>query len=485
MIKNERQYRITNAQAEKFAAALLRFDEHTLAGEVHPLIAQAERSALQSQYDDLRAELSEYEELRSGGTSVIEANSWDDLPTALIKARIAIGMSQRELADSLGMKEQQIQRYEATNYAGASLERVREIIDALGITIREDLFLPSAGANMATLLSRLTKLGLDREFIIQRLLPREAAAALEKGATEATGTGPLALKSAALIGRVYNFTPASIFLSNEVKIASDALGLARFKTGVRTNERKLSAYTVYAHFLALLAVAATQHLPTCEIPTDPMRVHSDIVGTYGAITIESVIRYIWSLGVVVLPLNDSGAFHGACWRVEGRNVIVIKQKTRSNARWIVDALHELRHAGEEPGAESLSFIEGEELSGRRTSKQEEDAIRFSGDVALGGRAEELVALSVKAANGSVEQLKSAVPRVAKREGVAVDALANYMAYRLSLQGQNWWGVANTLQAPDADPWTVARDIFLEHAVFGGLNAGDAELLRCALSGNEM
>ena len=44
-----------------------------------------------------------------------------------------MGFSQKDLAQRLGLKEQQIQRYEATGYASASLARIQEIIEALGV----------------------------------------------------------------------------------------------------------------------------------------------------------------------------------------------------------------------------------------------------------------------------------------------------------------------------------------------------------------
>jgi hypothetical protein len=40
------------------------------------------------------------------------------------------------------LKEQQIQRYEATRYAGVSLERLQAVADALGVVIREQVVLP-------------------------------------------------------------------------------------------------------------------------------------------------------------------------------------------------------------------------------------------------------------------------------------------------------------------------------------------------------
>ena len=134
MIKNERQYRITRAQADRFERILaeLRRDN----GEdrdIHPLIAKAREDAVSSQLEDLKSELREYEDLRDGKFDMTELGMVSSLPETLIKARIARGMSQRELADRIGLKEQQIQRYEATDYASASLSRIREVVSGLGV----------------------------------------------------------------------------------------------------------------------------------------------------------------------------------------------------------------------------------------------------------------------------------------------------------------------------------------------------------------
>ena len=55
------------------------------------------------------------------------------LPALLIRARIARGLSQRELADLMGLKKQQIQRDEATDYATAKWSRIREVADVLSM----------------------------------------------------------------------------------------------------------------------------------------------------------------------------------------------------------------------------------------------------------------------------------------------------------------------------------------------------------------
>ena len=59
MIKNERQYRITKAQADGLSRTLDSLGQST--GEAHPLIAKAEEDALRSQIGDLEGELRDYE----------------------------------------------------------------------------------------------------------------------------------------------------------------------------------------------------------------------------------------------------------------------------------------------------------------------------------------------------------------------------------------------------------------------------------------
>ena len=97
MIKNERQYRITRAQAARFSDALnsLRQRSNIDNHGVHPLIAKAQEDALSSQLADLESELSEYESLKAGEFQLDALQVVADLPSALIKARIAQGLSQK------------------------------------------------------------------------------------------------------------------------------------------------------------------------------------------------------------------------------------------------------------------------------------------------------------------------------------------------------------------------------------------------------
>ncbi|MCY4079003.1 MAG: helix-turn-helix transcriptional regulator [Caldilineaceae bacterium] len=140
MIKNERQYRITRAQADRFSEALRKLDAGgTDQSESRPRLLTVQKEALQSQLSDLEADIREYEALKAGDFAFEQLAIISELPKLLIRARIASGLSQRALADRLGLKEQQIQRYEASDYASASFARIKGVMSALGVKLDGDL----------------------------------------------------------------------------------------------------------------------------------------------------------------------------------------------------------------------------------------------------------------------------------------------------------------------------------------------------------
>jgi ribosome-binding protein aMBF1 (putative translation factor) len=143
MIRNARQYQITNAQVAKLKHALQQLTAESRQNALaHPRLQKAQEDALRSQIADLHEQLAEYEALRNQTHQALVLESFEEFPQALIKARIATGISQKELAKRLGLKEQQIQRYEATEYASASLARVAAVVRALRLTVREEIVLP-------------------------------------------------------------------------------------------------------------------------------------------------------------------------------------------------------------------------------------------------------------------------------------------------------------------------------------------------------
>ena len=65
--------------------------------------------------------------------------------------------------------------------------------------------------------------------------------------------------------------------------------------------------------------------------------------------------------------------------------------------------------------------------------------------------------------------------------MSVGALANYLAFRLSWDGFNWWGTAANLQRGSGDPWKIARDVFMERHPYRIDDEIDRALLDRALN----
>ena len=135
MIKNDKQYRITKAQARRFEEALGELAGQERPANVTARLWKAQREGAESQLHDLQEEIAEYERLHLGKSRELVLAAVEDLPKTLIRARIAAGLTQEGLAHRLGVKTQQIQRYEATEYESASFARIRKVVQALGLRV--------------------------------------------------------------------------------------------------------------------------------------------------------------------------------------------------------------------------------------------------------------------------------------------------------------------------------------------------------------
>ena len=235
--------------------------------------------------------------------------------------------------------------------------------------------------------------------------------------------------------------------------------------------------------LSLTLLDACKSLKPKPIPSNSRDFRNEVISKYGNLNFESALRYTWDLGIPVLPLNDSKYFHGACWRIDGRNVIALKQKTTSTSRWLYDLLHEVRHAWQHPELENFDIIEGDENFSKEMIRSEDEinSNEFAGDVILNGRADELCRSAIKRASMDVNRLKTKVSQIANEENIDVGALANYTAFRLmNEQRINWWGAATNLQPQDSEPWEIAQQILMEKVNFNVIPEFEREILLNAL-----
>jgi DNA-binding XRE family transcriptional regulator len=92
----------------------------------------------------LREQMAHHEKLRDGRITSREITSLYELPTALVEARIAAKLTQRQLAERIDVAEQQIQLWEADEYSDVNLTRLQEIADALAVQMHGTITFSSA-----------------------------------------------------------------------------------------------------------------------------------------------------------------------------------------------------------------------------------------------------------------------------------------------------------------------------------------------------
>lgn len=122
MIRNDQQRAVTIRKRDEARTLAKEGDDR--AREVYGVFA-----------DDLDEQVREYDAICSRHVTAFKLNELDDLVSVLVKCRLARGWTQGELADVVGVAEQQVQRYEAGGYEKAALWRVSEVIDALGYEV--------------------------------------------------------------------------------------------------------------------------------------------------------------------------------------------------------------------------------------------------------------------------------------------------------------------------------------------------------------
>lgn len=153
IIKNELERQITSARIDGFDRAIRDFDPSPDAHPgVDPRLIPVLLDGMRGQRDTLVAELAEFDALEEWeGREAVLAALYPvfRLGEQLVRARVAVGMTQAELAAELGVANEQIERDEANGYALTSLTRLQEIAEILRFALGDTGVVPSVGPILA------------------------------------------------------------------------------------------------------------------------------------------------------------------------------------------------------------------------------------------------------------------------------------------------------------------------------------------------
>jgi transcriptional regulator with XRE-family HTH domain len=394
------------------------------------------------------------------------------------------GISSKDLAERAGVTPQTISRIEQGR-SDVSFATLRKILAAMGYSLKDlanqELELESSFQNLEGLKRRLSYAGIDSNLLINKIIPSRLIQALQGHKNDPPKL--LIDEAASYVSRIYGWAVNDIWSENKLIISNKPAAMAFFKKPSNANENQIKAYSHYAYYLAKIVLKGSAQNEKKEYPESLEDFKENYFTKYSELKLETLLEFVWELGIAVLPLNDSGVFHGASWNIEGRHIIVLKQVSIFHARWIFDLLHELYHVFAHLENENTSVIEVEELTpfSNNDSIEELEANSFANHFIFGDRAIDLAEKCIEVANWKIENLKSAVVRISEEEKVGVDLLSNYLAYRLSSQGENWWGTATKLQISEPNPFGIASDFLVKKIQMQKLSPMDFNLLNTAIS----
>jgi DNA-binding XRE family transcriptional regulator len=134
MIRNEAEYK---EAVQRLEEERKRLSDHR-AALVKTGLSKSEikraMDPLRSFHLQLQEEVEAYERLKRGDVGEIE--NLHGLGRTLVALRIALGLTQRQLAERLDVNESQVSRDERNEYHGITVDRASRILDALGVNLK-------------------------------------------------------------------------------------------------------------------------------------------------------------------------------------------------------------------------------------------------------------------------------------------------------------------------------------------------------------
>jgi hypothetical protein len=132
MIKNEKQYRVSKKALANFVAEINSIKAEKPQTIKHKLVIDS----LEDFRDDIEKEIRDYEKLKSSKSTILKERSLSNLPEIIIEYKIANHLTHKEFAKILGLKEQQLQRYEAESFKTVSFQTLMNFLNLINLDLK-------------------------------------------------------------------------------------------------------------------------------------------------------------------------------------------------------------------------------------------------------------------------------------------------------------------------------------------------------------
>ncbi|MEP6465721.1 MAG: helix-turn-helix domain-containing protein [Parafilimonas sp.] len=132
MIKNEKQYSVSKKTLNDVIEKINKTKAESNQNIKHKIFLDS----IQDFKEDIEKEISEYEQLKSSKPTILKERSLSNLPDVIIEYKIANHLTHKEFAKILGLKEQQLQRYEAELFKTVSFQNLIKFLNLIQLDLK-------------------------------------------------------------------------------------------------------------------------------------------------------------------------------------------------------------------------------------------------------------------------------------------------------------------------------------------------------------
>ncbi|MBX2930868.1 MAG: hypothetical protein KF781_02845 [Chitinophagaceae bacterium] len=132
MIKNEKQYRVSKNKLKELHNKLNELKTNKKRTFSQNMVL----ASMQNIKEEIEGEIKAYENLKTSQKIQFKETSIEQLPQLLTEYKIANHLSNKEFSEQLNLKEQQLQRYEATGFRGVSFDKLVSFLNKTDLKIK-------------------------------------------------------------------------------------------------------------------------------------------------------------------------------------------------------------------------------------------------------------------------------------------------------------------------------------------------------------
>jgi transcriptional regulator with XRE-family HTH domain len=363
------------------------------------------------------------------------------------------GLSQKDVAKSLGMKAPQLAKIE-TGEQDLRLSTLRSVLRILGASFG-DIAGPDAPELSLAELAKAVDTSEDLlQAVAQKVQPRDVAAQ---------------------IARAFKWDLAGVLAGAP---QSPPLGVRVAFAAVNEQDRRPSPVERLARTISEISVVAAD-TKEVNLPADALMLRDALLrGEDRQITFEDLLRWSWDNGIVVLPMVGGPGFQAAAWYVDQHPVIVLRLRNDFIAQWLFALAHEIGHLVLGHVTANSGVIEISE-PGKVADDDREDAANDFAKKLLVPESDALFAEIRRRTPGGVDEqrhtFKGNMEAVAKENGLDTARLGAF-AMREVARPKDRWGSAVNIAKNKPPGRPPVRETYLRHVNLAQLDAADAALI---------